>query len=34
MRVFAPLARLASGWAIDVSMEIDSDGTIERIEPS
>jgi len=34
MRVFAPLARLASGWANDVSIEIDSHGTIERIEPS
>ena len=34
MRVFTPLARLASGWASDVVIEIDAQGTIERIEPS
>ncbi len=34
MRVFAPLARLANGWSSDVIIEIDSHGTIERIEPS
>jgi len=32
LRLFAPAALLPSGWARDVTLDIDADGTIVRVD--